>query len=82
MITAFAMKYITLFFICLGLLIGCRQEEEMPLPNIFPELLIVDINFPGIPKENVRIDQPNRRIYVKMPALLTANNLNTYYYAF
>lgn len=69
------MKYIALFFIIMGLLIGCRQEEEMPLPNIFPELLILDISFPGIPKEHVRIDQPNRKIYVKMPALLTTNNL-------
>jgi hypothetical protein len=69
------MKYILLFFIFVGLLIGCRHEEETPLPNIFPELLILDISFPGIPKENVRIDQPNRRIYVKMPALLTTNNL-------
>lgn len=69
------MKYILLIFIFVGLLISCRQEEEIPLPNIFPELLILDISFPGIPKENVRIDQPSRKIYVKMPALLTADNL-------
>ncbi len=55
-------------------MMGCKEKQE-PLPEKYPHLLITRISFSGIPDKDVTIDQPNRTIHVKMPAILTIANL-------
>lgn len=56
--------------------LSCKHD-----PDINAKLLsdgtprILAIRFPGIPDQDVTIDQPNRRITVKMPATLSVDDL-------
>lgn len=65
------MKNVLLFLMVLGVIISCQPKQD-PLPADYPNLLITRISFPGIPDKDITIDQPNRVIYVKMPALVTS----------
>lgn len=69
-----AMKNLLLFLMVLGVMGSCQRKQDL-LPENYPNLLITRISFSGIPDKDVSIDQLNRIIYVKMPALATVTQL-------
>lgn len=56
--------------VLLAVFLGCKDKTPDPLAYGKPR--IVSIKFPGIPPENVTIDQKNFVITIKVPSLLPA----------
>lgn len=73
------MKNVLLFLIVVVIASSCQPKRAEPSPVYRPQLLITSISFPGIPDKDVTIDQRNRIIYVKMPALMETDKLNPTY---